>query len=456
MHINTEKAYLIGLLIGGGIIKSNNLQIVLPYKKWGDLKINPERGGDIAEDILKRVKPLWKEHYNVDISYKIEKDWKILFQNISDELKADLTFFDLMKAGELRDNAVLSKFIPLLDNNDKIKSFIAGIVDTVGSLAKSHRRFSSEFQIVSLEFKGRNFQIVTDITKLLVQIGCTPDQILWNHPNQHSGLDRYYKSWKKGFKIRVALGDYVLKGGFVFASKQLSATKNQELQAKSNTSNGKVALMAGRTTLHTDENSEWLPPYIRGNHFIHYTHIAEYFGLHLPSSIMQSVTNYEKFICPFTLLTKGTDSEIKNIIKSEDYLTQTKYTFVDANIGELLSLHDRNKNDLIFGLSRNDGFLINYILQGIAFIYASSDSSKMKGKRVLGNYKKLLEKDMDNIKNIKIGLPSIGTCLYITNGKCSVLVGYINDEFNKKLISLDHYCLKIKSPLFSDCINLKS
>ena len=91
IKLNTEKSYLIGLLVGGGIIKSNTLQIVLPYKKWGDLKIEPLRGGGIAEDILKRVRPLWKEHYNVDIAYKIDADWKIIFDSIKSRTFKSLT-----------------------------------------------------------------------------------------------------------------------------------------------------------------------------------------------------------------------------------------------------------------------------------------------------------------------------------------------------------------------------
>jgi len=455
VHLNTEKSYLIGLLVGGGIIKSNSLQIILPYKKWGDLKVNPERGGGIAEDILKRAKPLWQQHYNVDISYKIDQDWKITFNAISPELRADLEFLDLMKAGEFRNNADITKLLPLLDNDEKIRSFIAGIVDTVGSLAKSHRRFSDEFQIVSLEFKDRNFRLVTDIASLLVKIKCSPDQILWNHPNQHSGQDRYYKSWKKGFKIRVALGDYMLKGSFVFESKQLSANENQGLQQKANTSAGKKTNIGGRTALHIDENSDWLPTEVRGLHFIHYTHLAEHLGLKLPLSRMHEVQNFESYISPFTLLSKGTSAEIENIIQSEDYLQKTTFTYEDIDVSGLLSLYDKNKNTLVFGNSTEDGFPINYLLQGLAYVFASSDPTKVRGKRILGSYSELVRENASKMNEIKIGIPNRGTCVHIKNGSNSALVGYINNEFNKKLITQNNLQLKIRSPKFDECVILK-
>jgi hypothetical protein len=169
INIDTDKAYILGLIIGGGILKNKVLQVSLPYKKWGDLKINPQRGGGIAEDILVRAKPLWKLVYGIDISYKIETDWKIICDTLSEKLIKDFEDLELLHDGEFRENSSLEKIIPHLKNNEIIKSFIAGIVDTVGSLAKSHRRFTDQFQIVSLEFKGQNFQLVKDIVGLLIK-----------------------------------------------------------------------------------------------------------------------------------------------------------------------------------------------------------------------------------------------------------------------------------------------
>ena len=65
--INIDKAYLFGLVIGGGILHGDILQIVLPYKKWGNLQINPSRAGGIAEDILSRLNPIWKTHYDMNV-----------------------------------------------------------------------------------------------------------------------------------------------------------------------------------------------------------------------------------------------------------------------------------------------------------------------------------------------------------------------------------------------------
>lgn len=456
--LNTEKCYLLGLLIGGGILKSNTLQIVMPYKKWGSLKINPSRGGDIAEDILRRMKPLWKEYYNADINYKIDGEWKIIFENISQKLLDELKLLKLGGDGEFRDTADISELTKYFSNVEMVKSFIAGLVDTVGSLALSHRRFSDNFQIVSIEFKGKNFKLVSQVVNLLVGIGCIPDQILWNHPNQHSGSDRYYKSWKKGFKVRVSLDDYFLKGSFVFQAKQLSAIENKKIENKNVTVLGKESKIKGRTSLHIDENCQWLPEGIRGLHFIHYTHFAEYFGIKLPSSPVSCVKNFEKYVSVFTILTKGTLLEIENIVKKEDYLNKTKFRFIKCNLPSLLKAFDKNRNALVFGNSEKDGFPINQILQGVAFIIASTCKKQIRGKRVLGNYVKLLRDnaDCDESKNIKIGLPNVGTCLYVKNKKYATLIGYINDDFIKKHIKVDGLKVNAINPTFDNCVVLKN
>ncbi len=281
--------------------------------------------------------------------------------------------------------------------------------------------------------------------------------MLWNHPNQHSGTCRYYKSWKKGFKVRVALDDYMLKGGFVFKSKKLSAQENKTLQSTiTNTTTGKPTKVSGRVTLHIDENSSWLPLDIRGGHFIHNLHFYNVFGIRTPNNfdIKHYLERFEEYFCPFTCLTKGTQSEIEKIVKKEDYLNKSKYREINADIDLLLNLHEENTSSLLFGTGKDDGFPITYILQGIAYIIAASTGNKIKGKRVLGSYINLI-KDHLKEKNIKIKVPNKGTCLVISNGSYVSLVGYINNQFNKRLITKKEGSkVFIREPEFEECIEL--
>ena len=442
-------------MIGGGILKSNRLQLVLPYKKWGDLKINPSRGGGISEDILKRAKPLWKQHYNMDLSYKIDADWKIVFDEVSDKFKSDLAGL-LLGGGEFRETANIDRLVSHFSNDYQKREFIAGLVDTVGSLTKSHRRFTDQSQIISLEFKGQNFSLVSAVVKLLISVDCTPDQVLWNHPNQHSGNDRYYRSWKKGFKVRVMLDDYMLKGSFVFQSKFDSALENKKIQKKSNTTSHKNLKIEGRTALHVDQSSDWLPAEIRGLHFIHYTHFTEAFGIAFPGSPIAKIDDYEKYIAPFTILTKGSVEEINSIIEDEDYLKRTSYSKGSFSVQKLLSDWE-NKTELVFGKKADDGFSVSEILKGIAYICAANKNKGIKGKRVLGNYIEVVKDNLGDFDTfgISIYLPDRGTCLKISNNKFACLVGYTNDVFTASLIERGaNHSVRVQEPNFSNCIKL--
>ena len=82
-------------------------------------------------------------------------------------------------------------------------------------------------------------------------------------------------------------------------------------------------------------------------------------------------------------------------------------------------------------------------------------SDKLKGKRVLGK----IDEEYQSIKNlseqyrVKIRRPDRGTCLLIETDDYAALVGYLDDEFNKKLVTVDKNSLKmrIRNPVFEEC-----
>lgn len=453
--LDTDKCYLLGLLVWGGIMKSWSIQIVLPFNKWGKLELDPSRWWLIAEDILKRVKPIWRNVYEVDVSYQIWNwNWTIILDSVSDKLRSDLAALGLSDVWEFRQNADITKIEGLFRNDEMVRQFIAWMVDTVGSLAESHRRFTNDFQIISFEFMGKNFSLVLSMLRLFFRMGIIPDQVLWNHPNQHSWFDRYYSAWKKWFKIRVVLDDYTLRGSFVFQSKKLSAEKNRRLQeAGAKTSSWKDYRIDGHTCVHTDENSVWIPESIRGRHFVHFTHLASYLGVEFPGAL-DEIKNPEKHICPFTILTKGSFDEIQSIILSEPYLQQTTYTRQSMNLAHIYQCFTANRNALVFGKTDKDGFPVNMVLQWAAFVIAASKWIT-KGKRVLGSYEEIIEHEISNpATNLTLQLPDRGTCLIVANGKFSALVWYSNEEFTKTLISQNGLEIKVREPDFEECISL--
>lgn len=71
-----------------------------------------------------------------------------------------MNHYGISAEGEIRGNADIELLVAdLIDDNLK-RRFIAGLADTIGSMAKSQRRFSDEHQILSFEIKGYNFKFV--------------------------------------------------------------------------------------------------------------------------------------------------------------------------------------------------------------------------------------------------------------------------------------------------------
>ena len=176
--MDTDKAYLLGLIIGGGIFGNNEdvFKICLPYKKWGSYIENPQRAGEIAGDILRKVGQMFRAIYNLSVQYETTPGgiWTILCEGDTTLVKDDLIKYGITCDGELRGNADISQLkLELIDDNLK-RIFVAGLADTFGSMAKSQRRFSDELQIISFEIKGYNFKFVCDLCRLLYSINCIP------------------------------------------------------------------------------------------------------------------------------------------------------------------------------------------------------------------------------------------------------------------------------------------
>lgn len=405
--MNTDKAYLFGLIIGGGIWRNNEdgFIIHLPYRKWGSYDQNPRRASQISGDIVQFLNPLFRNIYGLNISFDgtARGDWNILFEGDLTELKSDLQSYGIECEGELRSTASIGGIIADLFDENMKRRFIAGLADTIGSTNKNHRRFSAEIQTLSFELKGFNFSFVCELCRLLYSVNCLPDQILWNHPNFQSASDSYYTKWNKGTKLRIQLDQYAKFGAFAFKTKAESSIENRSLQQQTHSavSCPEREIRAKTSCFHPGENDKRLPDCIRGGHYLHNRHVCAVMGCeNAPYDTIRGLfSNVGDLIIPFPILCKNTIQKIEEIIKEEPLLANREYSIANVSVKSLYELYKADHNALLFGNNANNGYPIAKIIQGISYVIA--DENELNGARPKGNFEKIVEHRIHHEMNNK-------------------------------------------------------
>ena len=441
--MDTDKAYLLGLIIGGGVFGNAEdvFRIRLPYKKWGSYLENPQRAGEIAGDILRKVGQMFRAVYNLSVQYETTPgwNWTILCEGDTTAVKNDLTHYGIACEGELRGAANIGQLVAELVDDNLKRRFIAGLADTIGSMAKSQRRFTDEHQIISFEIKGYNFKFVCDLCRLLYSINCIPDQVNWNHPNIHCTSDSYYAQWNKGFKLRILLDQYAQFGAFAFRTKAETSNENRRLQRETHTAERCETrdMHFTPSTVHPAENDARLPETIRGGHYIHFRHFCAVMGCeHAPyCKIMEQFSHIGELINPFPILHKDEYIQIENIIQADPLLANRNYTELDVNVASLLQRYLENKAALLYGTTLSNGYPIAEILQAVAYVIADDD--ELSGKRPKG-YLQIIERhSTDDVSlSVEMRKPDLLTPLVIVGNGRGALIGARNPNVYKHLVTI--------------------
>lgn len=448
--MDTDKAYLLGLIIGGGVFGNAEdvFRIRLPYNKWGSYIENSQRAGQIAGDILRKVGQMFRAVYNLSVQYEATPGgaWTILCEGDITEVRDDLNRYGITCEGEIRGSADISGIIPELVDDNLKRRFVAGLADTIGSMAKSQRRFSAEHQIISFEIKGYNFQFVCDLCKLLYSINCIPDQVNWNHPNIHCTSNPYYSQWNKGFKLRILLDQYARFGAFAFRTKAETSNENRRLQQQTHEAERceDRNFHVTPSSVHPAENDQRLPEVIRGGHYLHFRHFCTVLGCeHAPyGEVCNCFANLGDLIIPFPILCKDTKLRIEEIIQSDPRMAQREYVTDNISIADLLDIYNENTDALLYGDSVRTGYPITEVLQAVAYVIANED--ELFGKRPKG-YIQIIKRhiDTDQSECVEIRRPELLTPLVIVGNSREALIGARNPDVYSRLVTRDP-CNKYK------------
>lgn len=442
--MNTDKAYILGLVIGGGIWGNaeDTFRIRLPYRQWGSYEQNPQRAGQISRDIMLVVSPMFRSIYNISVSFEAaNSEWNILCEGDMTDLISDLSSYGISCDGELRETSHLKNIVAALVDDNLKRRFIAGLADTIGSTAKSHRRFTDEIQILSFEIKGFNFAFVCDLCKLLHSVKCYPDQVLWNHPNFHSASNPYYKQWKKGFKLRIQLDQYARFGAFAFRTKAESSQENRRLQQEVHEAVPcpERELSVKASCVHLAENDMCLPECIRGGHYLHNRHVCAVMGCeHAPyDKVSELFAHAGDLVNPFPILYKDEHSFIEDRITNTTIFANRKYTTLLHSVSDLIYKFEENNRQLLFGNTQDKGYPISEIMQAIAYIIA--DENELNGKRPRGSFLALVKRHIaaNPTLSIEFRVPELLTPLVIYGNNRGALVGANNPKVYNSLVQFD-------------------
>jgi len=442
--MDTDKAYIFGLIIGGGRFGNveDYFKIRLPYRQWGSYLKNPQRATDIQRDISQFVGPLMLSIYNLRVVFETNNNsWDIICEGDLSELKADLEKYGITCEGEIRSELPIKGIIPYLRDPHIKRRFIAGLADSIGSTNPNHRRFSNEIPILSFELKGFNFNSVCELCQLLYSVNCIPDQILWNHPNFHTSNNPYDRKWNKGFKLRVRLDQYAYFGAFAFKTKADSAKDNVSLQSQPHIANicDEKDVPVTVTAIHPGEKDSRLPKCIRNGHYIHNRHICAVLGCaHAPYAKLEAeFKNIGYLINPFPILCKDTAEKIKTILNNDILLYNASYKAIEMKISKLFKLYKSNHKTLLFSTDETNGYPIAKILQATAYIIASPNM--LRGKRPKGKFIDIIKKCLDNSpeRNIVLNVPNIMIPLTIFENDKGAMIGPQNPRVYSKLVTRD-------------------
>ena len=389
MALTNEKAYVLGLLTGGGTIANGTFKIVMPFDKWG---ADPATASAISHDLLTKVRTIFDTAYGLTVNYTLGNKGRWIIQPIGNpsltQIVTDLGMLGLPVLDNLLDTADLVSAKANLVGM-RAEHFLTGIFDARASLTESHRRFNDDSPVVSIEIPGStmNFKFVVQLCAWLTDLGSITDQILFNHPCQHATSDPTYPGWKKGFKIRFLAKSFISTHSFAMKAKAADATALAgRQQTEEQTPCIQRQSAPNTVSIHDDIKCQELPTEVRGKLFLHYHHICAAMGCpHAPvAKVIELVKQATSHVCVHPRLSKGGYEEIK--------VTHTNIATTDFTSGSV-NVYKSTCSSIIQNYR-------DYPDIQVALAYLLS--STLNGKRHVGSMRPILDANANIILETRV------------------------------------------------------
>lgn len=292
--MNTEMAYLLGLICGNGEMKrgatETTMSIDIPHKK-----LQTENNNDVRiyvrasiTDIRNIIEPLTGTRLN--FTQQDNHSIMSFTKPNSDYLIREILRYT--GSAVSHENIRVAPEVFNFTRDEKI-AFLKGFADVTGYIRRSNYFIAPFKHRVYLEVP-QNWFLVIDICNLLKDVDVPVQAIDWAHPNMRDGnLKKYNEGkpdfWKKEHQIKIYANEFLPIGFAVlhkkealldFAEKLVNGYSNIGKEASDETHKfywqGR-----GRSKIkphHPREIDEFIPEEIRGNHYDSWKEIASDLG----------------------------------------------------------------------------------------------------------------------------------------------------------------------------------
>lgn len=287
--MNTEMAYLLGMILGNGEIQRDNsetrITIDIPHKNLytDDLKDVRVYVKASTVDIRSIVEPLVGHNLTVT---QTNRSTILSFVKSNDEyITREIVRF--IGGGKHHSTMRMNQDLFSITTDEK-KSLLRGIADVTGYIRRSNIAYGQDgAHRVYIEIPG-NWYMVIDIANMLKDVDVPVQTIDFGHPNFRDGeLKKYNQGkpyfWKKEHQVKIFANEF-LPIGFNIKHKQDALEKySEELlefidPVKTHKFYWEKPIKRKNRPTHPHESDEYLPIEIRGKHFDSWTELARLLG----------------------------------------------------------------------------------------------------------------------------------------------------------------------------------
>ncbi|MDR1397541.1 MAG: hypothetical protein LBJ14_07400 [Desulfarculales bacterium] len=292
--MNTEMAYLLGMICGNGEIKRSNINttvsVDIPHKKletenFNDVKVYVKAS---VTDIRAILEPL----IGAEMQFIQQKSSSVLSFT---KPNADYLVRQILRYtgnGTTHETIRLDSAVFSATANER-RAFLRGFADVTGYIRRSNYFFQKYKHRVYIEVP-HNWGLAIDVCNMLKSLDIPVQTIDWAHPNMRDGDLTKYNSgspdfWKKEHQIKIWANEFEPIGFGIIHKRESLASFANELRNGFKI-HGYIAFDATHKFYwelrdihknrphHPSESDESIPASIRGKHYNSWREIANDLG----------------------------------------------------------------------------------------------------------------------------------------------------------------------------------